>query len=124
MQSTAADVDAYLAEVPAERREVLAASRQLCRENLSGYAEGMDYGPPVELLTHLGAETAEHVEVVQHLRQNPCQDAQRQKDDQRRPPPFRYRPSDDPGGVGEAEEKRARPIPYAVDDRPRPPSRK
>jgi uncharacterized protein YdhG (YjbR/CyaY superfamily) len=46
VQSTATSVDAYLAEVPAERREVLAAIRILCLENLSGYDEGMEYGMP------------------------------------------------------------------------------
>ena len=46
MQSTATDVDAYLAEVPPERRQVLAAIRQLCLEHLLGYEESMDYGMP------------------------------------------------------------------------------
>ena len=46
MQSTATDVDAYLAEVPAERRQVLAAIRRLCLNNLPGYEEFMDYGMP------------------------------------------------------------------------------
>jgi uncharacterized protein YdhG (YjbR/CyaY superfamily) len=46
MQSAAADVDAFLEEVPPERRGVLAAIRQLCRNNLPGYEEGMDYGMP------------------------------------------------------------------------------
>ena len=46
MQSDAIDVDAYLAEVPAERQQVLAAIRQLCLKNLPGYEEGMDYGMP------------------------------------------------------------------------------
>jgi uncharacterized protein YdhG (YjbR/CyaY superfamily) len=46
MQSTATDVDAYLAEVPAERRAVLTAIRDLCRANLPGYTEGMAYGMP------------------------------------------------------------------------------
>lgn len=46
MQSTATDVDAYLAEVPAERREVLTAIRRLCLDSLPGYEEGMDYGMP------------------------------------------------------------------------------
>ena len=46
MQSTAPNVDAYLAEVPPERRDVLAAIRQLCQENLPGYEEGMEYGMP------------------------------------------------------------------------------
>ena len=46
MQSTATNVDAYLAEVPVERRDVLAAIRRLCLEHLPGYEEGMDYGMP------------------------------------------------------------------------------
>jgi uncharacterized protein YdhG (YjbR/CyaY superfamily) len=46
VQSTATNVDAYLAEVPAERRDVLAAIRQLCLKHLPGYAEGMEYGMP------------------------------------------------------------------------------
>lgn len=46
MQSTAADVNSYLAEVPADRRTVLTAIRQLCRESLPGYVEGMAYGMP------------------------------------------------------------------------------
>lgn len=46
MQSTATNVDAYLAEVPAERREVLTAIRHLCLKNLPGYEEGMAYGMP------------------------------------------------------------------------------
>ncbi len=46
MQSTAADVGAYLAEVPDERRPVLTAVRQLCRDTLPGYVEGMAYGMP------------------------------------------------------------------------------
>jgi uncharacterized protein YdhG (YjbR/CyaY superfamily) len=46
VQSTATNVDAYLAEVPVERRDVLAAIRRLCLEHLPGYEEGMDYGMP------------------------------------------------------------------------------
>ena len=46
MQSTATNVDAYLAEIPAERREVLIAIRHLCLKHLPGYEEGMDYGMP------------------------------------------------------------------------------
>jgi uncharacterized protein YdhG (YjbR/CyaY superfamily) len=46
VQSTASNVDAYLAEVPPERRHVLAAIRRLCLENLPGYDEGMEYGMP------------------------------------------------------------------------------
>jgi uncharacterized protein YdhG (YjbR/CyaY superfamily) len=46
MQSTAPDVDTYLSEVPANRRDILNAIRQLCRENLPGYEESMQYGMP------------------------------------------------------------------------------
>jgi uncharacterized protein YdhG (YjbR/CyaY superfamily) len=46
VQSTATNVDAYLAEVPVERRDVLAAIRRLCLEHLPGYEEGMAYGMP------------------------------------------------------------------------------
>jgi uncharacterized protein YdhG (YjbR/CyaY superfamily) len=46
MQSTAADVDAYLAEVPPERRECTAKLRQLCKKILKGYEESMQYGMP------------------------------------------------------------------------------
>jgi len=46
VQSTATNVDAYLAEVPVERRDVLAAIRRLCLEHLPDYEEGMDYGMP------------------------------------------------------------------------------
>ena len=46
MQSTATNVDAYLAEIPAERREVLTTIRRLCLKHLPGYEEGMDYGMP------------------------------------------------------------------------------
>jgi uncharacterized protein YdhG (YjbR/CyaY superfamily) len=46
VQSTATNVDAYLAEVPPERREVLATIRQLCLASLPGYEEGMEYGMP------------------------------------------------------------------------------
>ncbi|MEV0627531.1 iron chaperone [Nonomuraea wenchangensis] len=46
VQSKAGDVDGYLTEVPAERREVLAKLRQLCREELVGFDEIMAYGMP------------------------------------------------------------------------------
>ena len=46
MQCAAPNVDAYLAEVPAERRPVLTAIRQVCRDTLTGYEESMDYGMP------------------------------------------------------------------------------
>ncbi|MEU3945771.1 DUF1801 domain-containing protein [Streptomyces sp. NPDC029526] len=46
VQSSAKDVDAYLAEVPEERREVLAGLRELCRAELVGFDEVMAYGMP------------------------------------------------------------------------------
>jgi hypothetical protein len=45
MQSKAATVDAYLAELPADRREDVAAIRKVFLKNLpKGYKEGMTYG--------------------------------------------------------------------------------
>lgn len=45
MQSKAATVAAYLAELPSERRAVVEAVRQVILQNLdAGYAEGMQYG--------------------------------------------------------------------------------
>lgn len=46
MQSDAKTVDDYLREVPEERKAALARLRALCRETLTGYEEGMDYGMP------------------------------------------------------------------------------
>lgn len=46
VQSKAADVDGYLAEVPVERREVLTRLRDLCRAELPGFTEKMAYGMP------------------------------------------------------------------------------
>ncbi len=46
MQSDAPDVATYLEEAPADRRECLTAIRNVCREVLDGYDEGMDYGMP------------------------------------------------------------------------------
>ncbi|MEU5522288.1 DUF1801 domain-containing protein [Streptomyces sp. NPDC047860] len=47
VQSTAKDVDAYVAEAPEERREALTRLRQLCRDELGGFDEVMAYGMPV-----------------------------------------------------------------------------
>ncbi|BFO21850.1 hypothetical protein SHKM778_82380 [Streptomyces sp. KM77-8] len=47
VQSTAKDVDAYLAEVPEERREALTRLRRLCQAELGGFREAMAYGMPV-----------------------------------------------------------------------------
>lgn len=49
MQSPAADVDAYLAEAPAERQDVLRDLRDACRELLPGFIESMSYGLPTYL---------------------------------------------------------------------------
>ena len=46
MQSKATDVESYLAEVPAERRECLDELRRLCRRTLKGCQEIMAYGMP------------------------------------------------------------------------------
>ncbi|WP_030224672.1 DUF1801 domain-containing protein [Streptomyces sp. NRRL WC-3626] len=47
VQSAAKDVDAYLAEAPEGRREVLSRLRRLCQAELGGFREGMAYGMPV-----------------------------------------------------------------------------
>ena len=45
MQSKAKTVERYLAELPAERRETIAAIREIILKNLpKGYEEGMQYG--------------------------------------------------------------------------------
>ncbi|GAA3194852.1 DUF1801 domain-containing protein [Actinocorallia longicatena] len=46
VQSAAPDVDAYLAELPADRRDVLARLRELCRARLPGFTEAMAWGMP------------------------------------------------------------------------------
>ncbi|MFI9648371.1 iron chaperone [Streptomyces sp. NPDC052040] len=46
VRSSADDVDGYLAEVPGERRAVLARVRRLCRAELVGFDEVMAYGMP------------------------------------------------------------------------------
>lgn len=46
VQSKAADVDGYLAEVPVERREALTRLRELCRAELPGFTEKMAHGIP------------------------------------------------------------------------------
>jgi len=45
MQSKAATVDEYLAELPEDRREIIQAVREVILKNLpAGYEEGMQYG--------------------------------------------------------------------------------
>jgi hypothetical protein len=46
MQSTAKNVTAYLAEVPAERKAALVKLRDLCCTSLQGFEESMSYGGP------------------------------------------------------------------------------
>lgn len=47
MQSSAPTVDAYLEDVPPDRRAALERLRALCRELLPGFEEGMAYGMPI-----------------------------------------------------------------------------
>lgn len=49
MRSEALDVDAYLAELPEARRDVLTRIRALCRDELTGFDEVMAYGMPAYL---------------------------------------------------------------------------
>jgi uncharacterized protein YdhG (YjbR/CyaY superfamily) len=46
MQSSAADVDAYLQEAPDDRRPTLSKLRRLCLKTLVGFEEAMEYGLP------------------------------------------------------------------------------
>lgn len=46
MISKATDVASYIEEVPADRRAALEELRSLCRQNLTGYEECMEYGMP------------------------------------------------------------------------------
>ena len=46
MTSKAADVATYIEETPAERRAAIEQLRALCRQNLTGYQECMEYGMP------------------------------------------------------------------------------
>jgi uncharacterized protein YdhG (YjbR/CyaY superfamily) len=44
--SKAPDVKTYVAQVPADRRGAMERLRKLCRQNLTGYQECMEYGMP------------------------------------------------------------------------------
>jgi uncharacterized protein YdhG (YjbR/CyaY superfamily) len=46
MKSQVANVKTYIAEVPAQRRAAMKKLRMLCRQNLAGYEEGIEYGMP------------------------------------------------------------------------------
>jgi uncharacterized protein YdhG (YjbR/CyaY superfamily) len=46
VQSSAADVDAYLDEVAPERQPALRRLREMCLTELTGFTESMQYGMP------------------------------------------------------------------------------
>ena len=46
MKSEATDVLTYIAEVPAERRAAMQKLRALCKQNLVGHEECIEYGMP------------------------------------------------------------------------------
>jgi len=46
LTSKATDVASYIQEVPAERRAAIEKLRTLCRKNLTGYEECMEFGMP------------------------------------------------------------------------------
>ena len=46
MQRKAESVDAYLVEVPADRKDTLTQLRDLCLATLKGFDESMEYGMP------------------------------------------------------------------------------
>ncbi len=46
MKSKSASVEEYVAEVPEERRAAITKLRSLCKKNLVGFEECMDYGMP------------------------------------------------------------------------------
>jgi uncharacterized protein YdhG (YjbR/CyaY superfamily) len=46
MQSKANDLASYIEEAPAERQEALRRLRDLCRAELAGFEETLDYGGP------------------------------------------------------------------------------
>src|ERR1700722_10124395 len=46
MKSSAANVQEYVAEVPADRRTAIAKLRSLCKKNLAGFDESIAYGMP------------------------------------------------------------------------------
>jgi uncharacterized protein YdhG (YjbR/CyaY superfamily) len=46
VQSSAADVDAFMAEVEPRRQAALSRLRDMCVEELAGFTESMQYGMP------------------------------------------------------------------------------
>jgi uncharacterized protein YdhG (YjbR/CyaY superfamily) len=46
MTSRAPDVETYIMEVPAGRRVAIEKLRSLCKQNLNGYQECIEYGMP------------------------------------------------------------------------------
>jgi len=68
MQSKATTVDAYLAELPAERRAAIQKVRQVILDNLpSGYREGMQYGMIGYFVPHELYPAGYHVDPKQPL---------------------------------------------------------
>ncbi|ROO88159.1 uncharacterized protein YdhG (YjbR/CyaY superfamily) [Actinocorallia herbida] len=57
VQSSASTVDAYVAELPGDRREAVARIRDLCLAELPGFTEEMSYGMPAYAREN-GAEIA------------------------------------------------------------------
>ena len=49
MHSEPADVEAYIAAAPAERRDALELLRRICNEELAGFDETIRYGMPAYL---------------------------------------------------------------------------
>jgi uncharacterized protein YdhG (YjbR/CyaY superfamily) len=70
--SNAADVDAYLAEVPASRRAALDRLRELCRAELPGFTERMAYGMPCYARGGEGADSGAVAGEVAFASQKRC----------------------------------------------------
>jgi uncharacterized protein YdhG (YjbR/CyaY superfamily) len=63
-----ATIDAYLAALPADRREALAALRAVINRNLpKGYEEGMQYGMPAWFVPHSAYPAGYHCDPSQPL---------------------------------------------------------
>jgi hypothetical protein len=68
MQSKAATVEQYLAELPADRRQAIAAVRELIRKNIEkGFQEGMQYGMIGYTVPHSAYPAGYHCDPKQAL---------------------------------------------------------
>ena len=68
MQSKAATVEQYLAELPVDRRHVISAVRELIRKNIDkGYVEGMQYGMIGYVVPHSAYPAGYHCDPKQAL---------------------------------------------------------